>query len=69
MSKETDLILAEINKLSERMNTMEQNTVSGDERQDILGKMEELNEKLVESRAANTPNLMMSGTNGAHTFR
>ena len=63
MSDATAKILDEIGKLSERMQAMEANTVSTEERQDLLGKMEELNTKLVESRASKGENLTI-GSNG-----
>ena len=63
MSDATKEILEHITKLGERMQSMEDNTISNEERQSLLGKMEELNTKLVESRAGNGPNLTM-GSNG-----
>lgn len=63
MSESTKLILEEINKLAVRMTAMESNTMTGEERQGLLGQMEELNTKLVESRAASSTNLMV-GING-----
>lgn len=63
MSDATKLILEQITKLSERMTSMEDNTMTGDQRQDILGQMEDLNKALVESRAAASTNLTV-GNNG-----
>ncbi len=63
MSDVTKQILAEIAKLSERMQSMEANTVTTEERQDLLGQMESLNTKLVESRASAGANLTV-GSNG-----
>lgn len=63
MSDATKQILEQITKLSERMQSMEDNTMTADERQGILGQMEDLNKKLVDSRAAGSANLMV-GSNG-----
>jgi len=64
MSEATKQILEEIGKLSERMTSFETGaTTSGEERQSILEKMEDLNKQLLESRAAGQPNLT-TGANG-----
>ncbi len=63
MSDATQQILDEISKLSERMQQMEDNTMTQEERQGLLGQMEDLNGRLVESRAAGTTN-MVTGSNG-----
>ena len=66
MSDNTDAtqkILDKIVELGERMTAMEKNTMTGEERQGILGQMEDLNKQLLESRAVETPNLIV-GSNG-----
>lgn len=62
MSDATKQILAEIAKLSERMQKMEENTMTQEERQGILEEMENLNTKLLESRMADNgkPNMLQT---------
>jgi len=64
MSEATKLILEQITKLSERMQATEDNSITQEERQDFLAKMEELNTKLLEARAAGTQQVMTVGSNG-----
>ena len=63
MSDSTQKILDEITKLAVRMTAMEANTMTVEERQGLLGQMEDLNTRLVQSRAAASPNLTI-GANG-----
>ena len=61
----TKVILDEIAKLGERMATFETGaTKNGDDQQDILARMDELNTKLIESRSVDQPNMMTTGANG-----
>ncbi len=64
MSDATKQILEQITKLSERMQATEDNSITQEERQDFLGKMEDLNTKLLEARAAGSPQVLTVGSNG-----